>query len=285
MYVAAPCLQEVLELGDDASTDSGWGGTSSSSGEEKSSGQEQRQGSDEGDDNERSTSSGGGGGGSPGRRSVASCVVSGPELAVFLFQGGVNGSSRGGGSSDGGCSDVASEARKEINPSVAVRGEEEKDAAQLSPLLPSPKDDDVLFEYSGSGCGELSAKVGGDLRTGVLNGTVGHAITSRASGEMAGSDGEEPAAENEPHVSEYQEKRAMDSNGREDADAGKKSSFQSGALRGVDLAGSLLNIPTERTADDDRDGEHPPQQRRGEETRQGEGYRQTTLPQKRRPPK
>lgn len=274
---AHPSFQEVMELGDDASTDSGWGGTSSSSGEERSSEQEQRRGSVEGDDDERSTS----GGCSPARRSDASSVVSGPELAVFLFQGGVKGSSRGGDGGDGdgddGGSDVTLEAKRESNPSSAAPEEEEDEekdaAAQFPPLFPSSKAEDLLFEYSGSGRGELPAKASGDLRAGELSGAVvGNATTTRASGETAGAGGEEGAAEDEPHVSERLEKMAADGNGREDADAGTKSSSLTGALRGLDLVGSLLNKWTGRATDDGRDDEHPLQQRREEETGQGEGY-------------
>lgn len=276
MYTGAHLsFQEVLELGDDASTDSGWGGTSSSSGEERSTGQEQRRGSDEGDDDERSTSSGVGDC-SPGRRSGASSVVSGPELAVFLFQGGVKDSSGGGSGGSGGGSDVTLEAKRELNPSAAASGEEEKDAAaQLPPLCPSSKSEHLLFEYSGSARGEVPAKASGGVRAGELSGAVvGNATTTRASEETAGDGVEQPAAEDEPHhVSERLEKMAADGNGEEDADAGTKSSSLSGALRGLDLVGSLLSKWTgRRAADDGRDDEHPLQQRREEETGQGEGH-------------
>lgn len=249
-YLRALSLQEVLELGDGASTDSGWGGSSSSSGEGISSGQEQRQGLDEGDDDGRPTSSGGGGGSvSPGRKSGASSVVSGPELAVFLFQG-VMGSIGGGGG--GGESDVAFafEAKEELKTSTAARSEEEKNAAKSSSVFPSSQDENGLFEYSGSRCEDESAQAGLDFRAKGLNAAAGNAT-------MAGSGGE----------------IAADDNGREDADGGTKSSSLGGALRGVDLVSSSLNKTTERErgADGGRDDERPLRQRRGEKTGQGGG--------------
>ncbi|CAN0064257.1 unnamed protein product, partial [Ectocarpus fasciculatus] len=142
--------QEVLELGDDASTDSGWGESGSSSGEEKSSGSESKQRPSGGDDEEQRASGGeekdgshiGDGGGSSKNASV-----SGPELAVFLFQGGVK-----GGDPDG----AGLEAKDDDRSSEA--------SSLLSPGAPSCHGESSVLAYSGSGLQGLTA--GGDVSTG-----------------------------------------------------------------------------------------------------------------------
>eukprot|EP00752_Nemacystus_decipiens_P006484 g5838.t1 len=173
--------KEVLELGDGASTDSGWGGSASSSAEEKRSGSER----DGDDDDERSTSSssGGGGGGScysTGRRDD-SPIVSGPELAVFLFQGGVPGDA-----------DSALEAKDDSSSSdrsAVAKGR----AAQQSPYLVPPSED-AFFEYSGSGGERSSGNARGVLRTGGLgsSSTIGKAATGESGDPLAMSGEAEP---------------------------------------------------------------------------------------------
>lgn len=211
-------LQEVLELGDGASTDSGWGGSASSSGEEKSSGRERNGDSEgDGDGDERSTGSGG---------SVGEGVVSGSELAVFLFQGGVKGSSRGG-------SDAALQAIDDDNndPSAVVAQGKATKAAQSqsrsrSPHL-LPSSEDAFFEYSGSGCGGSSGKALGDLRTGELgSGSAVDKATTRESGDedAAAMDGVDFAEPREAVV-----------------DRGTEPSSLTGELRGVDFVDFPVN--------------------------------------------
>ena len=216
-------LQEVLELGDGASTDSGWGesASSSSSSEEKRSRRE-RDGGD--DDDERSTSSSGGGGSSSGRRRGASPVVSGPELAVFLFQGGVKGESDPalGAQDDSG------------DPSAAAAAQEaRREGVQSSPsLLPSFEDDS--FEYSGS-CGEVSS----GIPHGVPR-TVEQGSSSTAVGKATPRDSDDRAALNGDDVARL---GRLDSSERREAvvDRGNESSSLTGDLRGV----GFVHVPVE----------------------------------------
>lgn len=217
--LSCPCcsslpLQEVLDLGDGASTDSGWGGSASSSNEEKRSGWEHDGGND--DDGERSTSSSSGGGRSIVKRDsspvVAGSELAGPALAVFLFQGGVKGES-----------DAALEAKDDHSgdPSAVAR----REAAQSPDLLPSAED--AFFEYSGFG-GEASSGTAREvLRTGGLrsSSTVGKA-TTRESGDSAAMSGEDSAARSGVDFSERREAVV---------DRGDKSSSLTGELRGVDF--------------------------------------------------
>lgn len=206
----------MLELGDGASTDSGWGGSASSSAEEKSSGRERDGDNDDDDgDDERSTSSSGGGGSSAGRRGAPS-AVSGSELAVFLFQGGVQSES-----------DSALEAKDgSSEPSAVARGS----AAQRSLHL-LPPSEDAFFEYSGSGGERSSETASGGLRTGGLgsSSTVGKAAT-RERGDPAAMSGEDAAAMGGVDFSERREAGV---------DRGTKSASLTGELRGVDF----VNVP------------------------------------------
>lgn len=217
---SSPFLQEVLELGDEASTDSGWGGSASSSAEEKSSGRERGGDSDDDDGDRRSTSSSGGGGSGAGRKD-ASPVVSGPELAVFLFQGGVQSES-----------DCALEAKDDSNPSAVARGR----AAQQSPCSPPPSED-ALFEYSGSGGERSSGNARGCLRTGELGGSsaVGKAATRESGDPTAMSGGDADAAAID--VGDFSERREAG------VDAGTKSASLTGELRGVDFVRVPANTP------------------------------------------
>lgn len=215
-------LQEVLELGDGASTDSGWGGSASSSAEEKSSGRER----DGDDDDERSTSSGGGSVGS----GDASPVISGSELAVFLFQGGVKGSFSG---ETGG----AMEAQDGVDPSTAVaRGQ-----ASPSHCLP-PSSEDAFFEYSGSGCESASRKALGDLRAGETgSSSAADKANTRESGDTAATSGEAAAAID-----------VVDCAGRREAvvDRGTKSSSLTGGLRGVDFVDARVKTSPKGAANE-----------------------------------
>ncbi|CAM9974606.1 unnamed protein product [Ectocarpus sp. 8 AP-2014] len=206
--------QEVLELGDDASTDSGWGESSSSSGEEKISGSESKQrpsggGGGEEEEEERSHNEDG------VSSNNASRVVSGPELAVFLSQGGVKGGDPNGG---------GLEARDDHGSSGA--------ANLLSPGAPScGGGDSSVLAYSGSGLEGLAA--GGDVST------------AEELRSAACRGGEFPWAADE--VLSREEKCCGDSSGKVPVatdgtplrdtrdDLGTKSSSLSGELRGVDF--------------------------------------------------
>ncbi|CAM9607621.1 unnamed protein product [Ectocarpus sp. 13 AM-2016] len=214
--------QEVLELGDDASTDSGWGESSSNSGEEKSSGSESKQRPSGGDDEEQRT--GGGGGGDKEERSHnedgvrsndASRVVSGPELAVFLFQGGV----RGGNPNGSGL-----ETKDDHGSSGA--------ANLLSPGAPScGSGDSSVLAYSRSGLQGLAA--GGDVSTveelrstACRRGEVPWAadeVLSREEECCGDSSGKVPVVTDVTPLRDTRE------------DLGTKSSSLSGELRGVDF--------------------------------------------------
>lgn len=198
-YRSSPSLQEVLDLGDGASTDSGWGESASSSSEEKSSGRE-RDADNDNDGGERSTSSDG--------KLDASPVVSGSELAVFLFQGGVKGS----------------EEKVGDEPPAVARGGAIKIKGAQSPVLLTSSED-AFFEYSGSGCEGSSGRPHGDLRTGELDSssTAGK-VTARESGHPAVTDGEDAAAIDGVDSSDRRE---------EGAERGTKSFSLTGELRGV----------------------------------------------------
>ncbi|CAM9439253.1 unnamed protein product [Ectocarpus sp. 4 AP-2014] len=225
--------QEVLELGDDASTDSGWGESSSDSGEEKSSGSESKQRPSGGDEEEQRTGGGGGGGGEETSHNEdgvssnnASRVVSGPELAVFLFQGGVKGGNPNGSG-------------------LETKGDDGSSGAAnlLSPGAPScDGGDSSVLAYSGSGLQGLAA--GGDVST----------VEELRS--TACRHGEFPSAADE--VLSREEECCGDSSGRvpeatdvaplrdTSEDLGTKSSSLSGELRGVDF---ILSKSTTRGAD------------------------------------
>lgn len=216
----------MLELGDGASTDSGWGESSSSTGEEKSSAR------DDGDE-ERSSGSSRGGSGDGGRHGgggTTSCVST-PELAVFLFQGGVNsGSCSGDG---GGC-----EAKEDDGSSAALQGREEHSAEFSSSLVPLTDDRQLSdLEYSRSGPQrERSADTASKAPACVLAGGVGGAGVSAAGGEK------DPATAKSvnPTESRRQQPAAVvhDADRRESQKGGTKSSSLTDELRGVDF---LLN--------------------------------------------
>ncbi|CAB1108472.1 unnamed protein product [Ectocarpus sp. CCAP 1310/34] len=225
--------QEVLELGDGASTDSGWGESSSNSGEEKSSGSESKQRPSGGDDEEQRTGGGCGGGGGEKRShnedgvssNNPSRVVSGPELAVFLFQGGVKGGNPNGS---------GLEAKDDHGSSGA--------ANFLSPGAPScgSRDSSVLA-YSGSGLQGLA--VGGGVSTveglrsaACRRGEVpleADEVLSREEACCGDSIGKVPVATDVTPLRDTRE------------DLGTKSSSLSGELRGVDF---ILGKSTTRGA-------------------------------------
>lgn len=219
LVLRPPALQEVLELGDDASTDSGWGESGSSSGEEKSSGSESNQRLSGGDDEDQRTSGGeekdgshvGDGGGSSKNASV-----SGPELAVLLFQGGVKGGHPGGGSLEAKDDNRSSEAASLLSPGAAS----------------CDGGDSSVLAYSGSGPQGLAA--GGNVSTAeeLRNAACRRGeLPSAADGvlsrekECCGDSGKVPLATDGTPLRDT----------GEGEDRGTKSSSFSGELRGVDF--------------------------------------------------
>eukprot|EP00903_Cladosiphon_okamuranus_P008755 g8387.t1 len=200
--------KEVLELGDGASTDSGWGGSASSSGEEKRHGRERDENTY--DDGERSTNSSGAG--SSAGEGGASPVVSRPELAVFSFQRGAKGES-----------DAALEAEDDSSsdPSAGARRE-----ATRSPCF-LPSSEDAFFEYSGSGGEGLSGTTRGVQRTGgVGSSPAAGKATTRESGDPAVTSREDSEAKGGLDFSERRETVV---------DCGARSASLTDELRGVDF--------------------------------------------------
>lgn len=222
-YPPPRILQEVLELGEGGSTDSGWGESSSSSGEHKSSSHD-----DESD--ERASGSSGCEGGHSGQNGDNPSSVSTPELAIFLFQGGVDGSSRSG--SDGG------DEAKEKGGSSAVLQEQKEDSTELSSRLGLSADERPFpdFEYSRSGLRETRE--------------AGERASSRecehAGGSGRGGDEDAGAVESggrdpNPHRQEPVVVVVNGTDNEENQESGAKSSSLTSELRGVDFVLNSLN--------------------------------------------
>ncbi|CAN0092288.1 unnamed protein product [Scytosiphon promiscuus] len=227
--------QEVLELGDGASTDSGWGESSSSSGERKSSsrgdGTDERSGGS-GDDVGEGTRSRRGSGGN------ASCVST-PELAVFLFQGGVDSGSRSGIGSGGG-----GEMEGDEGLAAGPRGEREDPAEPPSPIDPSTADDKTFsdLEYSRTGPRGRPRQAREDAASGMLDSAAAAAAAAEDGGAATCNERGRAAMETNPSDSGRCRRQepvvvvANDTCGKEekeDQEPGTLSSSLTGGLRGV----------------------------------------------------